>query len=66
MLVLDDHGAVFVYSEEDWFVHLADELGFERRKNELIYDADHFHFCPAAWSGEWDGFVEGLALQQVS
>jgi hypothetical protein len=65
-LVLDEHGTVFIYSDNPSYLNLCTTLGFEHRINELIDDAGHWQVRPEHHEVQEKWFIERLRLKSVS
>jgi hypothetical protein len=64
-LALDEHGIFFLYAEDDGLAALCEEFGFERRAEQLLYEAGHWHYRPGQVEQGWQRFVRRLGLQEV-
>lgn len=64
-LVLDEHGILFFYSDDNGFRDLCQELGFEERAEPLLYESGHWHYR-AGRNESWEPFLRQLGLHAVS
>ncbi len=60
-IALDDHGLLFLYSEDPVYYGLFRECGFELREDEIIYMLPHYHSMLE--DDACDRFIRGLGLE---
>jgi len=61
-VALDEHGIFFLYTEEEGFANYFRELGFEERREPLLYESGHWHVRPPQPEEQWQGIIEQLKL----
>jgi hypothetical protein len=64
-MALDDHGIFFMYSCESGYPEFFQQLGFQHRVEELLYDQPHWHRRPPNPDALAEEFITKLGLLPV-
>ncbi len=65
-VALNEHGILFVYSSDPSYIRVCEELGFEQRSNELLFEGPHWHIRPAHHEQQQEWLKRRLRLKYIS
>lgn len=64
-IALDEHGTLFIYSDDRAYLGLCEQVGLENRENELINAQGHWQVRPKHHEEQGKQFVQWLNLKYV-